>query len=108
MPEHFGVCDVNRIIKRAGIAKINALGKKLTAHSFRHTFATRMAEQIGNNPFILKELMGHSKITTTEIYCQPQAPDLVMRMPDLSNAEVMGVVEKAWWKKEKTASREAV
>lgn len=63
------------------------LGKKLTTHSFRHTFATRMAEQIGNNPFILKKLMGHSKITTTEIYCQPQAPDLVMRMPDLSKGK---------------------
>jgi hypothetical protein len=29
-------------------------------------------------------------------------------MPDLSNAEVLGVVEKGWWKKEKTASGEAV
>jgi hypothetical protein len=61
----------DRILKRSGFAKVNALGRKLTAHSFRHTFATRMAQQIGNNPFIRKELMGHSKITTTKIFCHP-------------------------------------
>ena len=92
----------DRILKRAGIRKADALGKKLTAHSFRHTFATRMAERLGNNAFILKEVMGHSKITTTEIYCQPQAPSLVMEMPDLGGR----VVEKGWWKKGKAVSCE--
>ncbi len=74
----------DRIIKRAGILKKDPLGRKVTAHSFRHTYATLMAERIGNNPFILKELMGHSKISTTEIYCQLQAPDLVMEMPEFT------------------------
>lgn len=100
----------DRILKRASIPKVNALGHKLTSHSFRHTYATRMAEQVGSNPFILKELMGHSKITTTEIYCHPQAPTLMMQMPDLSiseESEPTGVVEEGWWKKEKTAQQGA-
>lgn len=37
---------------------------------------------VGNNTFILKELMGHGKISTTEIYCQPSAPALVMTLPE--------------------------
>ncbi len=93
----------DRILKRAKIPKKDALGRKLTAHSFRHTFATRMAQQVGQNAFILKELMGHSKISTTEIYCQPEAPRLMMQMPGLAMPEVTGVVEVAWWKKAKTA-----
>lgn len=36
-------------------------------HTLRHTFATRMLES-GVDIYILKELMGHSSVTTTEIY----------------------------------------
>ena len=33
-----------RILKAAGIPRIDRLGRKLTAHSFRHTYATLMAD----------------------------------------------------------------
>jgi site-specific recombinase, phage integrase family len=36
-------------------------------HTFRHTYATRMLEH-GVDVFMLKELMGHSGVTTTERY----------------------------------------
>lgn len=36
-------------------------------HTLRHTFATRMLEA-GVDIYVLKELMGHSSVTTTEIY----------------------------------------
>ena len=68
----------DRILKRAEIPKINVLGHKLTAHSFRHTYATMMAEALGNNPFILKQALGHSQITTTDRYCHNQAPAVVI------------------------------
>ena len=93
----------DRILKRAGIRKVDALGRKLTAHSFRHTYATRMSERLGNNAFLLKEVMGHSKITTTEIYCKPQAPTLVMEMPEYGALPPSRVVEGGWWKKAKAA-----
>lgn len=56
----------DRILERAEIAKVDVLGRKLTSHSFRHSYATKMAESVGHNPFILKQLLGHSRITTTD------------------------------------------
>lgn len=51
-------------------ARIN---KRLTAHSFRHGFATSYLSA-GGTIQELKELMGHSNISTTETYlhCLPQ------------------------------------
>ncbi|MFC1601904.1 tyrosine-type recombinase/integrase, partial [Candidatus Sumerlaeota bacterium] len=68
----------NAILKRAGIERIDPLGQKLTAHSFRHTYATMMAEAVGNNPFILKKILGHTQISTTEQYCHNAAPAVVI------------------------------
>lgn len=70
----------DRILKQAGIEKIDVLGQKLTAHSFRHTYATLMAQAVGNNPFILKQALGHSQITTTDRYCHVQAPEFVIEV----------------------------
>ena len=64
----------DRILKSAGIEKVDVLGRKLVAHSFRHTFATMMAEMVGSNPFVLKQALGHSQISTTDRYCHPQVP----------------------------------
>ncbi len=50
-------------IKR--ISKV--IGVKFSAHSFRHTFATRYLEK-GGTIEALKSMLGHSSITTTEIY----------------------------------------
>jgi len=51
-------------------AKIN---KRVTAHSFRHGFATSYLGNGGTIPELM-ELLGHTNITTTEIYlhCLPQ------------------------------------
>lgn len=64
----------DRILKKAGIPKIDALGQKLTAHSFRHTYATKMAEMLGQNAFHLKEVLGHERLSTTERYVHASAP----------------------------------
>jgi integrase len=68
----------DNILKEAGIEKVDELGRKLTNHSFRHTYATMMAEVTGNNPFVLKEILGHRQISTTAGYCHVAAavPDL--------------------------------
>ena len=67
------VRDFDATPDRAGIPKVDAAGRKLLLHSFRHTYATLMAEQVQNNPHFLKAILGHTRITTTDRYCQVQA-----------------------------------
>ncbi|MBN9389787.1 MAG: tyrosine-type recombinase/integrase [Chloroflexi bacterium] len=51
---------VRKIVQESGV--------KFHAHRLRHTFATLMASRV--SVFDLKELMGHTSVTTTQIYVQ--------------------------------------
>ena len=73
--------DLNEILTKAGIPKVDALGMKITAHSFRHTFGSMMAEVLQNNAFLLKEAMGHKKLCSTERYVNISAPMLELSLP---------------------------
>ncbi len=45
----------------------NASGFKVTPHQLRHTFAKECTEK-GLNLYLIKEMLGHSSVATTEIY----------------------------------------
>lgn len=51
-------------IKKSGI-------EKLTFHALRHTAASWMIEKCGIDLVTVKEILGHSDIKTTMIYCHP-------------------------------------
>jgi len=53
------------IIKQAGIS--TGLNRKISPHTFRHSFATHLLEG-GANLRAIQEMLGHASITTTEIY----------------------------------------
>lgn len=62
---HFDTSTIERIVKRS--AQKAGIQRKVTPHTLRHTFATNILRNGGDIRFIQK-LLGHSNISTTEIY----------------------------------------
>lgn len=58
---------VEQIVTDA-INKIGLDGRGLSAHKLRHTAATLMYQYGNVDPLVLKEILGHQSVATTEIY----------------------------------------
>ncbi len=60
---------IKQYITKAGI------NKKISVHSFRHTFAVHLLKG-GADIFSIKEMLGHTSLGTTQIYLKLQNQDL--------------------------------
>jgi integrase/recombinase XerD len=63
--EKYSATSVAEIIKTA--AKKAGITRHVTAHKFRHSYATHMLED-GIDTRFIQELLGHESIKTTQIY----------------------------------------
>ena len=79
---------VERVCARAGV-------RRLTAHSLRHGFGTRLLRESGHDIVAVKTALGHSSVETTEQY-----------LDDLRADELAAVLEAAYGRRQAQASSE--
>ncbi len=71
--EHLTPRSVQRLIKKC--ARIAGITRRITPHSLRHSFATDLLQN-GADIRSVQEMLGHSSITTTQIYTHVTNKDL--------------------------------
>lgn len=71
--------QVQRIIKAAGA---QSLGRDIHPHILRHTFATRLMSKTSMR--VVQQLLGHSNLTSTQIYTHPNNTDLQKAIDSLN------------------------
>lgn len=63
-----GIYKPDRISKTfSKLRNLAKVGSNKSIHNLRHTFALRKLLELGNI-YLVKELLGHSSVTTTQIY----------------------------------------
>ncbi|MBU0929527.1 MAG: tyrosine-type recombinase/integrase, partial [Nanoarchaeota archaeon] len=71
--------SIQQIVKQA--AKRAGIKKRVTPHTFRHSFATHLLEA-GADIRYIQQLLGHSNLQTTQIYTHVANKD-IKRLADL-------------------------
>jgi integrase/recombinase XerC len=78
--DHFFLGQRGPLRERGMQMRLTALGEAagvvVTPHMLRHTFATRMLREADVDLVTVSTLLGHSDVTTTAIYTQPNEADL--------------------------------
>ncbi len=62
---HLSPSSLQRAVRKAG--KLSGINKRITPHTFRHSFATHLLEA-GYDIRTIQELLGHKDVKTTMIY----------------------------------------
>ena len=77
---HIHEIGISRELGRA--AGLAQLGKRVTAHVLRHSFATHLILR-GVDILSIQQLLGHADVRTTEIYTEPMRGEIASPLDDL-------------------------
>lgn len=79
-------CLSTRQIERfIGAAAMKSLGRPIHPHILRHTFATRLMRK--TNARIVQQLLGHKRLSSTQIYTHPNQQDLTSAIDTLNESD---------------------
>jgi len=81
-PGPLTVRQVQRIVSRAGTMSLH---RDIHPHILRHTFASRLMRT--SSMRVVQELLGHSSITSTQIYTHPNGDDCQKAIDTLNSNE---------------------
>jgi len=68
---HYSIRSIQLFIAASSTASI---GRAITPHTLRHTFATRLMQR--TNIRVVQKLLGHTSLASTQIYTHPNQDDL--------------------------------
>lgn len=86
--QHIGTRQIQKIIQKASQKSI---GRAIHPHVLRHTFATRLMRKV--NIRVVQALLGHRRLSSTQIYTHPDNNDLENAIGTL-NADNLDIVKK--------------
>ena len=72
--------DIQRLVK--ALREQAGLAVPATPHSLRHLFASRVASTTGNLR-VVQQLIGHQRLSSTEVYLHPTRAELVAAVDKL-------------------------